>query len=178
MKKVVAFLEKYAEWLAMGVACLFLLYMVYAYVVSPDDLRVQVGQQTLMPGEVDPTINSTQLSVLEKQINDPKAEGVSFPVPDFVKSFSLAMSKERERMEPKYAIAGAFRPGVAPDIQEGPGPNLPKQTVTALPVVVPPLFTAFNRGASLVKLPPPGGAAAAQGAAAVNAAPAVEVDKT
>lgn len=178
MKKVVAFLEKYAEWLATGVACLFLLYMVYAYVVSPDDLRVQVGQQTLMPGEVDPNINANLLLPLEKQINDPKAEGVSFPVPDFVKSFSLAMSKERERMDPKYAIAGAFRPGVAPEGPEirEPGNTGPK--VAALPVAIPPVFTAFNRGASLVKIPPPGGAAAAVAAGPAAAAPGVEMDKT
>ena len=54
MKKVVAFLEKYAEWLALGVACLFLLFTIYTYIVSPDALKVKVGNEAMLPGDVDP----------------------------------------------------------------------------------------------------------------------------
>src|SRR4051812_2527979 len=114
MKKVVAFLEKYAEWVAMSLACVFLLYMVYAYVVSPDELRVPVGSESLMPGDVDPHINNNLLAGLEKEISNPKSD-VEFPVPDFKQGFALNMSKDRARMKPEDMLASAFRPGIAPE---------------------------------------------------------------
>ena len=43
MKNVVAFLEQYAEWLALGVAAIFFLFVVWGYVISPTAVRVKVG---------------------------------------------------------------------------------------------------------------------------------------
>jgi hypothetical protein len=178
MKKVVAFLEKYAEWVAMSFACVFLLYMVYAYIVSPDDLRIPVGNETLMPGDVDPHINNNLLAGLEKEISNPKSD-VEFPVPDFKQGFALNMSKDRPHMKPEDMLASAFRPGIAPVGPVPDGPNQTGQPVTALPVALAPLFTAFNAGASLVKVPAPGAAAAAAAAApGAVAANVPEVDKT
>lgn len=175
MKKVVAFLEKYAEWVAMSLGCVFLLYMVYAYVISPDDLRVPVGSESLMPGDVDPHINANLLAPLEKEIANSKSD-VEFPVPDFKQGFALNMSKDRPRMKAEYALASTFRPGIPTDGPVPTGDNAPGQQVTALPVVLAPLFTAFNAGASLVKVAPAGAANAAAAGAVAAAVP--EVDKT
>ena len=103
MKKVMAFLEKYAEWVAMGFACVFLLYMVYSYVVSPDAVKVEVGRELLMPGEVDPYINTKDIAALQAAMDDKNGD-VSFPVPDFAKAFSLAMGPDRDRMKGEFVL--------------------------------------------------------------------------
>src|SRR3954451_19886558 len=96
MKKVVAFLEKYAEWLALGVACVFLLYMVYSYVVSPEALHVKVGSDTVYPGEVDPHVD-VAVRHLQEAIEAPAGD-VKIPLPDYSKDFLTAMGTERPHM--------------------------------------------------------------------------------
>jgi len=163
MNKVVAFLEKYAEWLAMSFACIFLLYMVYSYIVSPDDLRVDVGSEKLMPGEVDPHINAAVAEPLMKEIGDKGS--ITFPVPEFQKNFALAMSEKRDRMGDEFLVGNQFRPALPGG--EGPikGPNDKKIFITDPPVPPTPVYSFSNQGNSLVSIPvavPQGAAAPAQ----------------
>jgi hypothetical protein len=157
MNKVVAFFEKYAEWLALGVAGVFLLYMVYAYVVNPTDALVDVSQGTTTvkttPGDIEPTINA-QARALESKLNAP-APDFKIVVPDFANQFAEAMGPTRPRgPEDKTVLAaGVIQvrpavPGAAPVV----GPNQPGQVriVKVLPVVPPATFVDFLTGQSFI----------------------------
>lgn len=94
MKQVVAFLEKYAQWLAMGVAGIFLLFVVYSFWVSPDQLKVKVGSQELLPGEVDTAIANDAdkgAARLKRQMDASSDASADFKVPDFQQEFAKAM---------------------------------------------------------------------------------------
>src|SRR5687768_9332628 len=110
MQKVVAFLEKYAEWVALGISALFLLFIVYSYVLSPDALRVDVGSEKLLPGDVDPAIAARDAKALQAAVDAP-AE-IQFPMRDFTKEFELAMGPQRRMMEPQYLVTLSPLPGV------------------------------------------------------------------
>ena len=156
MKKVVAFLEQYAEWLALGVAAIFFLFVVWGYVISPTALKVKVAQEELMPGDVDPTVNEKAITRLQSAMES-KADGLVMVVPDFAKQFELAMGPNRPSMSPE-ALAGAQPPrppqmNQSFDIQ-GPGP-IEQQTIAELPKM--PALTGLTvaSGNSLVAPPPP-----------------------
>src|SRR5215212_5730816 len=110
MQKVVAFLEKYAEWVALGVAGLFLLFVVYSYVLSPDALRVSVGNDKLLPGEVDTHVAAGRAKDLQAAVDAPA--DIKFPLRDFTKEFEVAMGPQRRLMEPKYLVTLSPLPGV------------------------------------------------------------------
>src|SRR3954468_11354290 len=95
MNKVVAFLEKYAEWLAMTVATLFLLYMVYANVVDRKDFLATVpgAPGPLAPGEVDKHINQNAVANLVRAMKAPSE--TKFPAPNATADFARAMGANR-----------------------------------------------------------------------------------
>ena len=51
MQKTLDFLEQHVQWLALGLAGLVLLWVTYAYVLTP--VTIKVGSRELTPGEVD-----------------------------------------------------------------------------------------------------------------------------
>src|SRR6266700_7008915 len=156
MKKVVAFLEKYAEWLALGVACLFLLFTVYSYIVSPDALKVKVGSETMLPGEVDPYLSKNPSMLPRVQAGmEATTAGIedAFKVKNFSAEFVKAMGPERPRMGAEYfAAAQPFRPYLPGVEFEAPNPQAPKTVITHLPTVPAPVpaKTFSNSGDSLV----------------------------
>src|SRR4051794_15713313 len=99
MNKVIAFFEKYAEWLALGVAGVFLLFMIYSYVINPTDVLVDVSQGAsaakVTPGEIEPSVN-VQARALEGKLNAP-ANDFKIVVPDFANQFAEAMGPKRQR---------------------------------------------------------------------------------
>src|SRR3954469_1416326 len=100
MKKVVAFLEKYAEWVALSIAGLFFLYMVYSYVISRDQLVVKVGNDTLSPGDVDPHVSDT-VNRLQQAIDSPATPDIqkSINPPDSSGEFLTLMGDKRPRAD-------------------------------------------------------------------------------
>src|SRR5215212_2453161 len=71
MDKALDFLERYVQWIALGIGVLFLGWMAYAYLVTPP-LTVQIGNQTLEPGEVDAAIAKTTAKDLSTAIANGK----------------------------------------------------------------------------------------------------------
>src|SRR4051812_40819067 len=98
MKKVVSFLESYAEWVALTLAVLFLLYTVYANVVSPEPLKTTVvgSPQPLLPDAVDPYVQQS-VKRLQAAIEAPAGKEDLFPVREFRKDFETAMGPKRLR---------------------------------------------------------------------------------
>lgn len=52
MQKVLNILEQHVQWIVLGVAALYMLYMAWAYVINPP-VTVTVAGETVTPGEVD-----------------------------------------------------------------------------------------------------------------------------
>ena len=154
MKKVVAFLEKYAEWVALGVACLFLLFVVYSYVVSPDQLHAKVGSDTVLPGDVDPAVNKT-VATLAGEIEAP-AVGVQRPTPDYGKQFAEAIGPQRKGMTPEVIAGGQpIRPLLPGEERTVVVANQEKERIADLPKVPTPAISDVGIGSSLVMAPPP-----------------------
>ncbi|HEY7118431.1 MAG TPA: hypothetical protein VH475_17715 [Tepidisphaeraceae bacterium] len=156
MKKVVAFLEEYAEWLALGVACLFLLYMVWSYVISPEPLKVAVGGEKQMPGDVDTYVSSHAVNRLQDAMNAPA--DVKIPVPDFDKEFATAMGPNRPHMAKEFlAVNVPFRP-LAPGVEyvKAAPSGEDHKFVMDIKVPTPVWDVKFSaQGNSLVMPPPP-----------------------
>jgi hypothetical protein len=155
MKKVVAFLEKYAEWLALGVACLFLLFTIYTYIVSPDALKVKVGNEAMLPGEVDPYISKSPSMLPRVQSGmEATTSGLedAFKVKNFSAEFKNAMGPDRPRMAAEYlASAQPFRPPL-PGVEFQPEtPTNERTKIAKLPIVPPPVpAKGISNGDSLV----------------------------
>src|SRR4051794_33246418 len=78
MEKVMNILEKYAQWFALGIGALFLIYMVYAYVVNPPvTVKVDPTSGELLPGQVDPYVKQHYQESLVQAMDDKKP--VVFP---------------------------------------------------------------------------------------------------
>src|SRR3954463_9265787 len=52
MKKYLPYLERYVQWVALGLGALFVLYMVYGYVITPP-VSATVGNKVVDLGNVD-----------------------------------------------------------------------------------------------------------------------------
>lgn len=156
MKKVVAFLEQYAEWLALGVAAIFFLFVVWGYVISPTAVKVQVAGEELTPGEVDPKVNDKAIGRLQSAMES-KAGDLVMVVPDFAKQFQLAMGPDRPNVGPEF-LAGA-QPPRPPQINQvfdvGGSTPIVETPITELPKMPALLSLTTASGNSLVAPPPP-----------------------
>src|SRR3954470_17714038 len=56
MQKVVDFLEKYVQWIALGIGALYLGFMAYSYLVQPAITVPDAKGTAVLPGDVDPGI--------------------------------------------------------------------------------------------------------------------------
>lgn len=154
MQKLVAFLEKYAEWVGVGVASLFFLWVVYSYVVSPDQVKVKVGSEAVYPEAVDEKVNDSSVKRLQTAMEAPS--NLTFPVPDFAGDFKNKMGEKRERMTPEVLAGGPpIRPAI-PGFESRPEPvGTERIVLKELPKIPMPLMAASNTGSSMVAPPPP-----------------------
>ena len=61
MEKVIKFLESYVQWVAMGIAVLWIAWVGYAYWLTPST-SVEVAGQRLEPGKVDEFVAAAVLA--------------------------------------------------------------------------------------------------------------------
>lgn len=97
MQKTLDILEKNVQWIVLGLAALFLLWVAYGYVLTPP-ATVKINNRVVTPGDV-ALVTETTAKDLERQIKENRP--VSFPTPDLVTSwrqhfaepFAVAMNK-------------------------------------------------------------------------------------
>lgn len=157
-KKIVVYLEKYVEWVALGLAGLWLVYMLFTYVLGTP-VTVAIGPATATPGNVDRLISDTSVTAL-----DGLMQPGSIP-PMIVKPFAEQFARAIDfngSVVPDIPVPPLLA-GIAPStVPEGPDernlPQIPK--AKELPTPPPVIFDAVSSGRSVVILPPDANAAA------------------
>jgi hypothetical protein len=111
MNKVVALLEGYVEWIAVGIAGLFVLAMAYFYVLQPP-VTVQIAGQTYTPGSVDLYIKqqADTLQAIIEPASDPKPTiPVASPMQSFLTRLTLRDANPGQLPTIAFAHANADR---------------------------------------------------------------------
>jgi hypothetical protein len=160
MQKFVDFIEKYVQWVAIGLGALFVLFMVYSYVIQPP-AKVTIGNETLTPGEVDEYTATHVASRLQTAMNGKPTVTIDFP--HHVEQFKTAMNWVNAT---DISLAGLihWQPPIPDTIAQEQNPNqvpgqpqqvaLAPRQVKALPVL-PKAAPAESRFGRSVVLPPP-----------------------
>src|SRR5215217_9106875 len=179
MEKVVNFLEKHVQWIALGLAAVVLLFMTWTYVVQAP-VTVSVEGKTLTPGEIDEaTVKGPVAQYSLKKNVPPNLD--PFITPDFVKPFQQKFNPAEtavalfDKIAADRYLAADYVPGSDTTFvrDTGGGPK-----VKELPTLVAATWSAGNNGRSVVMVPDLAAmkAAAAKGGN-VAAVAAKEVDK-
>ncbi|HEY2586607.1 MAG TPA: hypothetical protein VGI81_12660 [Tepidisphaeraceae bacterium] len=150
MQKTLDILEKNVQWFVLGLAGLFLLWVAYAYVLTPP-ATIKVGTQEVNPGNVSQIVKSSA-DRLNDQIKN--AAAPTFPTSDLVTNWKTHMEKPFG----EELVQGGKYVDFVPQPNTGPGgPTLSQQVklVEALPV--PPVAVLLQPvvGLSTVSTVPP-----------------------
>lgn len=147
MQKFVKILEKNAEWIALGIAGLWLLWVVWAYVLAPP--TVEIDGEKVTAANIDDMIFDGPKKQLEQNINDGRVPTV--PTVEYVASFDGRMLSKPVGT----AVAGVWSHKPADPLKGGNlGPVAPQQDAVLVKVpAVKDVLTASGR--SQVLLPPP-----------------------
>src|SRR5690606_21756260 len=136
MQKVVTFLERHVQWVALGLAALFLLTMIFNYVVS-NPVQAQLGNETVTLGSVDQYVDETQLAGVLNRINSDQVP--EFPSRAQTQQFADAMARKDEKY-PTITNVSSF--GGRSDVAAVPKdlqvrPTREREWVEALPTLPP-----------------------------------------
>ena len=93
MDKVLAFLEKYVEWIAIAIGGLIFMYAVWIYVIAPD-VSVDVGGRTYAPGAVDQAVLAGPGESLDVAMKDPRPGNIPSP-PNLPEEFLKDLTLDR-----------------------------------------------------------------------------------
>ena len=170
LKKVLAFLEGYVEWLAVALAAAFFGWMLYDYVILKP-VTATVANQQLSPGEVDPKVLAGPAQQLQ-------ADMASQVVPSQLRAPEDFVADLQRRLDPPMnatAFAAWYFGLPVPGGAEPPPERHPQENgnpVTQLPTVPAPEDLKIEQGRSNVQVPPAPAAAASAGG---NASPLVQL---
>jgi hypothetical protein len=167
MPKLVNFLEKSVQWIALGLSSVFLLLCVYWYLLTPPAVKKVVGN-VVTPSEIDEMTQNGPVAKISLGIkNNSQTDPIN--VPDVIAPWKNQMLNPAALppavLEPIAVVWGTQAAG-----RIGEGPNTPKNdalvtAVAALPKATP---LSVQAGMSVVApLPNPDGKAV-QGAAAFD----------
>lgn len=121
MEKVLEYLEKYVEWVAVTLGGVFVLYMVYSYVLIPP-AAVEINSRQLTAGQVDDFIATETAEPLALKMKDTRP--IDLTVQPFEQDFLKQMANanvtttELAFLAPRTSLGG----GLVPD---GPSPDAP-----------------------------------------------------
>src|SRR5688572_6853936 len=124
MEKVVSFLEKHVQWIALGLGVLFLAYMAYSnFVETPEHLTVDVGGKKVPPGEMANAI-ATSDSFRRLQEGMKREATLELKPIDPVRDVSARLTLQ---MDPILPTHGGGEPPPPPDVTAAkPVKELPK----------------------------------------------------
>ena len=151
MDKVVKILEKNVQWIALGLAGLWLFYVAWFFGVQ-HPVTVPIGRDDLPPGDADPVVRKLSEEVNRKLTERPK---VTIAVPNYMKEFEVGLKGIRFE-QPLFAGVNSMPqrfppPGSGP---VNPGtPTGPMDKVAKLPEIPEPTQGDLNGGKSFVQMP-------------------------
>jgi hypothetical protein len=154
MNKVVAFLEKHVQWIALGLGGLYLGYMIWTFAIQTPVVVTGIAPTPLTPGEVDSYILRTAVTPLEGAMTSTNVPVMD--VPNFIDQFKTDMDFSNFKLF-------TFDPLVDSQVYKiqlqsmAKIQSTPDQPITALPTLPPATFAATSMGRSNVQ---PFGAAA------------------
>lgn len=182
MKKFLPLIEKYVQWVALGLGALFVLYMVYSYVIVPP-VTATVGNQKVDLGNVDKVTREGPGAELERAMSTGATVGTIAPQP-VLPTFIAKISNANDPAAKTVLTANGWNAPTTPPIIPGmpnpqrpgldigmntPGSNQPPQVGELnLPAAT---FVAMMVGRSNVIPPPPPVNPVAGGAAPANPVP-------
>jgi hypothetical protein len=114
MNKILPFLEKHVQWLALGLGLVYLGYMIWIYGVQMPVVVTGVAPTPLNPGEVDQYILDNAIHPLQVKMQDQKVP--EMPVPNFLDRFKADMD---------FSDAKQWQLTLVPDSPVLPIPLLP-----------------------------------------------------
>ena len=152
--KIGEFFEKHVQWIAMGLAAGWLVYVGWTYGVNRPVIRV--GNETLSPGSVDEHIRDTEMATLANRMSDPNVPAGLVDVPDFTDAFVSAMNVKAPPPLPELVLNSPPQiryittPGTSTLVnREG----IKQFKVSELPEVTPATDPNPSSGRSLVLVP-------------------------
>src|SRR2546429_364034 len=145
--KIGEFFEKHVQWIALGLAGVWLLWVGWTYGVNRPE--VEIGGQKFSPASVDEHIRDTDMNALAAKLGNSNVPAMD--VPDFTEAFASAMNGQPPaqipilalRSDPQYSNLGVG-PGTAP-------PRI--WVVNEFPKVVVPTDVTVLVGRSLGSIP-------------------------
>lgn len=143
MQKVLAFLEKHVQWVAIGLGAVYLLWMVYSYVLNSPS-RVTIGDSTLSPGQVDEYVKRNFADPLGDAMNNGRVPTV--PAAPTAESVLMLMNQSPSSTAPTAIVFDS----TAIDVPL-PNPDSIKSTPVGLPG---PGNRRIAKMSDLPKLPP------------------------
>jgi hypothetical protein len=154
MDKVKVFLEKYVEWLALGIGAAFLLYMIYANVVEEPVTSVVGPSQAVPPSQIDPMVWDTVGKTVAAKVKPTAETQPVFEVPTFP-AVKTVLSAPPGPVLPKsgFAQVPPFKPLIiSPAVIEQQNPD----AITKLPTAPAPISIVTSHGHTNVIAAAPG----------------------
>src|SRR6267142_7243081 len=149
--KIADFFEKNVQWIALGLAGVWLLFVGWTYGVNRPE--VEINGQKLSAGSVDEHIRDTDMQALSVKVADQNVPAGLVDVPDFTDAFVSSMNGKAPNPLPAFAIRSDPPYAYLEDIIK-PNNGIAKWVVKKLPNVVIPTELAVLPGRSQIIQPP------------------------
>jgi hypothetical protein len=148
--KIADYFEKNVQWIAVGLGCLWLLWVGWTYGIHRPE--VDVNGQKLSAGSVDEHIRDTDMQALTVKVADQNIPPGLVEVPDFTDAFVNSMNGQPPGPLPAFAIRSD--PPYAQIEITTPKNMREKYVVNKLPNVVIPTELTVVSGRSQIIQPP------------------------
>jgi hypothetical protein len=142
MPKLLSFLEKSVQWVALGLAGVFLLLCVYWYVLTPP-ATTKIGGKAVAPADID-DLTQSQVAQIEKEVKTGTASDAVKP-PDLITPWKTAMTSP-----PPITIADRWHSTPDRDVIHISGPNGPTDLITAVAALPKATPVSVQAGLSVV----------------------------
>src|SRR4051812_17834256 len=100
--KIAEFFEKHVQWIALGLAGVWLLWVGWTYGVNRPE--VEIGGQKYSAGSVDEAIRDTDMQALATKMGNTNVPPGLLDVPDFSDSFVNAMNGQPPMQVPALVL--------------------------------------------------------------------------
>jgi hypothetical protein len=150
--KIGEFFEKHVQWIAMGLAAAWLLWVGWTYGVNRP--TVELDGQALSPGAVDAHIRDSEAEKLAKNMGHSTVPSGLVDVPDFTDAFVAGMMGQPPKALPHaYVRSDPPIQQIKEEVRGGPRPM--REKVKELPAVIVATDLLPLAGRTLVLQPPP-----------------------